>query len=62
MFSTWFGVVLLFVVFGLFVWVVIGASPRSDTYEEKRATTIKPNNATMGNLMIDLRCDGLLTY
>jgi len=37
MFSTWVGVVLLFVVFGLFVWVVVGASPRSDTYEAKRA-------------------------
>lgn len=38
MFSTWLGVVLLFGVFGLFVWVVIGASPRSDDYEAKRAT------------------------
>jgi hypothetical protein len=37
MLSTWIGVVLLFVVFGLFVWVVIGASPRGDTYEVKRA-------------------------
>ena len=38
MFSTWVGVVLLFVVFGLFVWVMIGASQRGDTYEAKRAT------------------------
>ena len=37
MFSTWLGIVLLFLVFGLFVWVVIGASPRGDTYEVKRA-------------------------
>jgi hypothetical protein len=37
MFGTWIGVVLLFVVFGLFVWVVIGAMSRGDTYEEKRA-------------------------
>jgi hypothetical protein len=36
-FSTWIGVVLLFVVFGLFVLVVIGATPRGDTYEDKRA-------------------------
>lgn len=36
-FSTWVGVVLLLAVFGLFVWVVIGASPRGDTYEAKRA-------------------------
>jgi hypothetical protein len=37
MFGTWIGVVLLFVVFGLFVWVVIGATPRGDSFEEKRA-------------------------
>lgn len=37
MFGTWIGVVLLFVVFGLFVWVVFSAIPRGDTYEEKRA-------------------------
>ena len=37
MFGTWIGVVLLFVVFALFVWVVLGAIPRGDTYEEKRA-------------------------
>lgn len=38
MFATWLGVVLLFAVFGLFVWVVMGASPRGDNYEQKRAT------------------------
>lgn len=37
MFGTWVGVVLLFVVFGLFVWVIFGVMPRGDTYEEKRA-------------------------
>ena len=37
MFSTWIGVVLLFAFFGLLALVVIGASPRGDTYEEKRA-------------------------
>ncbi len=36
-FGTWLGVVLLFLVFGLFVWVVIGAMPRTTNYEEKRA-------------------------
>lgn len=35
--STWIGVVLLFAVFGLFVLVAIGASPRGDHYEKKRA-------------------------
>lgn len=37
MFSTWIGMVLLFAFFGLLVLVVIGASPRGDRYEEKRA-------------------------
>ena len=37
MFSTWIGVVLLFAFFGLLALVVIGASPRGDTYETKRA-------------------------
>ena len=37
MFSTWIGVVLLFAWFGLLVLVVIGASPRGNSYEEKRA-------------------------
>jgi hypothetical protein len=37
MFGTWVGVVLLFVVFGLLVWVIFSAIPRGDTYEEKRA-------------------------
>ena len=37
MFGTWVGVVLLFAIFGLFVWVVIGAMPRGDDYEQKRA-------------------------
>ena len=38
MFSTWFGIVLLFAFFGLLVWAVMGALPRGDQYEEKRAT------------------------
>lgn len=37
MFSTWLGVVLLFAFFGVLALVVIGAAPRGDTYEEKRA-------------------------
>ena len=37
MFSTWIGVVLLFAFFGLLVLVVIGASPRGNKYEQKRA-------------------------
>jgi hypothetical protein len=37
MFSTWIGVLLLFAFFGLLALVVIGASPRGDTYEERRA-------------------------
>lgn len=37
-FSTWLGVVLLLLVFGAIVIAVIGLAPRSDTYEQKRAT------------------------
>ncbi len=37
MFGTWIGVVLLFLFFALIVWVLLGAIPRGDTYEEKRA-------------------------
>lgn len=36
-FSTWLGVVFLFVLFGLIVLAVIGPSPRSSDYEETRA-------------------------
>jgi hypothetical protein len=37
MFSAWIGVVLLFAFFGLLALVIIGASPRGNSYEEKRA-------------------------
>lgn len=36
-FSVWLGVVLLFALFGVIVLAIIGPSPRSDTYEQKRA-------------------------
>jgi hypothetical protein len=36
-FSTWLGIVCLFVLFGLIVLVVIGPSPRTSDYEEARA-------------------------
>jgi hypothetical protein len=36
-FGAWIGILLLFCVFGLFVWAVMGAMPRTDTYERKRA-------------------------
>ena len=36
-FSTWLGVVCLFVLFGLIVLAVIGPSPRTSDYEETRA-------------------------
>jgi hypothetical protein len=36
-FGTWIGVVLLFALFGLIVWAVMGAMPRSDRFEQKRA-------------------------
>jgi len=37
-FGAWLGVLLLFAVFGLFVWAVMGMMPRGDNYEQKRAT------------------------
>ncbi|MFL6514336.1 MAG: hypothetical protein ACJ8M1_04875 [Chthoniobacterales bacterium] len=36
-FSTWLGVVLLFAIFGLLVWAVIGPSRRGSDYEQKRS-------------------------
>ena len=36
-FSTWFGVVLLFALFGVIVLAIIGPMPRGSDYEEKRA-------------------------
>jgi hypothetical protein len=36
-FSTWFGVVLLLVVFGAIAVAIIGPGPRGDTYEQQRA-------------------------
>src|SRR6266404_3035651 len=36
-FSTWFGIVCLFGLFGLIVLAVIGPSPRTSDYEETRA-------------------------
>lgn len=36
-FSGWLAVVLLFAIFALAVWVLIGASPRGTDYEQKRA-------------------------
>ena len=38
MFGAWLGVVLLFAIFGFFVWAVMGMMPRGDNYEQKRAT------------------------
>jgi FtsZ-interacting cell division protein ZipA len=35
--STWFGIVLLFALFGLIVLAIIGPSPRGSNYEETRA-------------------------
>src|ERR1044071_9453226 len=36
-FSTWLGIVLLFVLFGVIVLAVVGPSPRQSDYEEMRA-------------------------
>jgi hypothetical protein len=36
-FSTWFGVVLLFFLFGVIAVAIVGPAPRGDTYEKMRA-------------------------
>src|ERR1700747_3407056 len=36
-FSTWLGVVLLMVLFGVIAAAIIGPAPRGDTYEQQRA-------------------------
>jgi hypothetical protein len=36
-FSTWLGVVLLFALFGVIVFAVVGPAPRGDSYEQLRA-------------------------
>ncbi|HEY4758633.1 MAG TPA: hypothetical protein VIH43_08740 [Chthoniobacterales bacterium] len=36
-FGAWFGIVLLFLLFGLVVFVLVAATPHGDTYEQKRA-------------------------
>ena len=36
-FTTWLGVILLFVFFGLLVAVLVRIAPRGNTYEAKRA-------------------------
>ena len=36
-FSTWLGVVLLFFVFGIMVWAIVGPERRTTDYEQKRA-------------------------
>src|SRR3712207_4327108 len=35
--TAWLGILLLFLLFGLLVLTVVGASPRGSTYEQKRA-------------------------
>src|SRR5213082_3890640 len=36
-FGAWLGIVLLFLFFGIFVLVLVAATPHGNTYEEKRA-------------------------
>ncbi len=36
-FGAWLGIVLLFAVFALIAWAVIGIMPRGDNFEQKRA-------------------------
>jgi len=45
--STWFGIVLLFALFGVIVLAIIGPSPRSSDYEETRAKKRVENLKTL---------------
>jgi hypothetical protein len=45
--STWFGIVLLFALFGLIVLAIIGPSPRGSNYEETRAKKRMENLKTV---------------
>jgi hypothetical protein len=45
--STWFGIVLLFVLFGVIVLAIIGPSPRRSDYEETRAKKRVENLKTL---------------
>ena len=45
--STWFGIVLLFVLFGVIVLAIIGPAPRSSDYEETRAKKRVENLKTL---------------
>ncbi len=54
-FGAWLGIVLLFLVFGIFVLVLVAATPHGDTYEAKRAEARKKKlndarNAATGEL------------
>src|SRR5215468_11157938 len=45
--STWFGIVLLFALFGVIVLAIIGPSPRGSDYEETRAKKRVENLKTL---------------
>src|SRR5215813_11648978 len=45
--STWFGIVLLFALFGVIVLAIIGPSPRRSDYEETRAKKRVENLKTL---------------
>ena len=46
-FSTWVGIVLLFILFGVIVLAIIGPSPRGSDYEETRAKKRMENLKTL---------------
>src|ERR1700751_1213341 len=46
-FSTWVGIVLLFILFGVIVLAIIGPSPRESDYEETRAKKRLENLKTL---------------
>src|ERR1700756_3857444 len=46
-FSSWVGIVLLFILFGVIVLAIIGPSPRGSDYEEMRAKKRMENLKTL---------------
>ena len=46
-FGAWLGIVLLFLLFGLVVFVLVAATPHGDTYEQKRAKAREEKLKTM---------------
>src|SRR5213592_2936349 len=52
-FGAWLGVVLLFLFFGIFVLVLVAATPHGNNYEEKRANAWVEKGKGVARIPID---------